>query len=118
MIKETCRQRSKIITPEQFYETYPQQTKKINGKDFIYSYYKNENAESELVLFTGGIGLSLLFFIHFDRFAQDFSVINFDYLACYPTMGDFADAVAEPVKALDIKVWLVGQILYGYMFTL
>ena len=61
MIKETCRQRSKIITPEQFYETYPQQTKKINGKDFIYSYYKNENAESALVLFTGGIGLSVLF---------------------------------------------------------
>ena len=101
------------MTLEQFYETYPQQTKKINGKDFVYRHYKNENAKSTLLLLTGGIGLSDLFFMHFDRFAQDFSVITFDYLVCYPTMGEFADAVAELMKALDIKVWLVGQSLGG-----
>ena len=32
------------MTLEQFHETYPQQTKKINGKDFVYRYYKNKNA--------------------------------------------------------------------------
>lgn len=101
------------MTLEQFYETYPQQTKKINGKDFVYRHYKNENAKSTLVLLTGGIGLSDLFFMHFDRFAQDFSVITFDYLVCYPTMGELADAVAELMKALDVKVWLVGQSLGG-----
>lgn len=101
------------MTLEQFYETYPQQTMKINGKDFTYRYYKNENAKSTLVLLTGGIGLSDLFFMHFDRFAKDFSVITFDYLVCYPTMGELADAAAELMKALDIKVWLVGQSLGG-----
>lgn len=101
------------MTLEQFYETYPQQTMKINGQDFVYRYYKNENSKSTLVLLTGGIGLSDLFFMHFDRFAQDFSVITFDYLMCYPTMAKFADAVAELIKALGIKVWLVGQSLGG-----
>ena len=101
------------MTLEQFYEKYPHQTKKICGKDFVYRYYKNENAKSTLVLLTGGIGLSDLFFMHFERFAQNFSVITFDYLMCYPTMAEFADAVAELVKSLGIKVWLVGQSLGG-----
>lgn len=101
------------MTLEGFYKTYPQQTKKINGKDFVYRYYKNENAKSTLVLLTGGIGLSDLFFMHFDRFAKDFSVITFDYLICYPTMAELADAVAELIKSLDLKVWLVGQSLGG-----
>ena len=101
------------MTLEQFHETYPQQTKKINGKDFVYRYYKNKNAKSTLVLLTGGIGLSDLFFMHFDRFAKDFSVITFDYLMCYPTMAEFADAVAVLMKELDLKVWLVGQSLGG-----
>lgn len=101
------------MTIEQFYEKYPQQTKQINGKDFVYRYYKNENSESTLVLLTGGIGLSDLFFMHFDRFAKDFSVITFDYLICYTTMSVFADAVSELIKALGLKVWLVGQSLGG-----
>ena len=101
------------MTLEQFYKAYPQQTKKINGKDFVYRYYKNENAKSTLVLLTGGIGLSDLFFMHFERFAQDFSVLTFDYLACYPNWNEFSDAVAELIKALGIKVWLVGQSLGG-----
>ena len=101
------------MTLEQFYETYPQQTQKINGKDFVYRYHKKENSKATIVLLTGGIGLSDLFFMHFDRFAQDFSVITFDYLKCYPTMAEFADAVAELMKVLGIKVWLVGQSLGG-----
>ncbi|MBQ8568450.1 MAG: alpha/beta hydrolase [Oscillospiraceae bacterium] len=101
------------MTLEEFYKAYPQQTKKIKGKDFVYRYHRNENAASTLVLLTGGIGLSDLFFMHFDRFAKDFSVITFDYLICYPTMAEFADAVAELIKSLDLKVWLVGQSLGG-----
>lgn len=101
------------MTLEQFYRTYPQQTKIINGKNFVYRYYKNENAKSTLVLLTGGIGISDLFFMHFDRFAKDFSVITFDYLICYPTMKEFADAVSELMKKLGIRVWLVGQSLGG-----
>ena len=101
------------MTLEQFHEAYPQQTKKINGQDFVYRYYKNENAKSTLVLLTGGIGLSDLFFMHFERFAQDFSVITFDYLVCYPNWNEFSDAVSELIKTLGIKVWLVGQSLGG-----
>ena len=101
------------MTLEQFYQTYPQQTKKINGQKFVYRYFKNENAKSTLVLLTGGIGLSDLFYNHFHRFAQDFSVITFDYLVCYPTMAELSDAMSELFKELGIKVWLVGQSLGG-----
>lgn len=101
------------MTIEQFYKTYPQQTMKINGKDFRYRYHKNENAKATLVLLTGGIGLSDLFYNHFDRFAQDFSVITFDYLMEYSTMGGLADAACELFRKLDVKVWLVGQSLGG-----
>lgn len=98
---------------EQFYKEYPQQTIKINGQDFVYRYYQNESAKETLVLLTGGIGLSDLFYNHFDRFAKDFSVITFDYLMCYPTMNELTDAMAELFKTLGIKVWLVGQSLGG-----
>lgn len=101
------------MTLEKFYETYPQQTMKINGTDFKYRYHKNENAKVTLVLLTGGIGLSDLFYNHFDRFAQDFSVITFDYLIEYPTMAGLADAACELFRRLGVKVWLVGQSLGG-----
>lgn len=101
------------MTLEQFYQKYPQQRMKINGQDFVYRYFKNEEAKSTLVLLTGGIGLSDLFYNHFERFTQDFSVITFDYLICYPTMAELTDAMAELFKRLGIKVWLVGQSLGG-----
>lgn len=101
------------MTLEQFYKEYPQQTIKINGQDFVYRYFKNEKAKETLVLLTGGIGLSDLFYNHFDRFAKDFSVITFDYLMCYPTMNELTDAMAELFKTLGIKVWLIGQSLGG-----
>lgn len=101
------------MTLEQFYKEYPQQTMKINGQNFVYRYYKNNEAKETLVLLTGGIGLSDLFYNHFERFAKDFSVITFDYLMCYPSMAELTDAMAELFKALELKVWLVGQSLGG-----
>jgi len=101
------------MTLEQFYEKYPQKTMKINGQDFVFRYFKKEDAKATLVLLTGGIGLSDLFYNHFDCFAKDFSVITFDYLMCYPTMAEFSDAMAELFKVLGVKVWLVGQSLGG-----
>ena len=69
------------MTIEQFYKTYPQQTMKINGKNFRYRYHKNEDAKATLVLLTGGIGLSDLFYLHFQNtlllivhILQDFSL--------------------------------------------
>lgn len=101
------------MTLGRFYKEYPQQTMKINGQNFVYRYYKNATAKETLVLLTGGIGLSDLFYNHFDRFAKDFSVITFDYLMCYPSMAELTDAMAELFKALGLKVWLVGQSLGG-----
>lgn len=101
------------MTLEQFYATYPQQTKKINGKDFVYRYYKNENAKATLVLLTGGIGLSDLFYLHFQKFSKNFSVLTFDYQIQFDNNKEFADAVSELLKVLNEKVWLVGQSLGG-----
>ena len=64
-------------------------------------------------MLTGGIGLSDLFYLHFERFAKDFSVITFDYQIQFENNAEFAAAVAELLKKLDEKVWLVGQSLGG-----
>lgn len=101
-------------TLEKFYEKYPLQTVKLkNGKNFNYRYHKNKNAKSTIVLLTGGIGLSDLFYLHFQKFAENFSVITFDYQIQFDNNKEFADAVAELLKKLDEKVWLVGQSLGG-----
>lgn len=103
------------MTLEQFYKEYPKQSMEIKGKKFEYRYYKNVAERTTLVLLTGGIGLSDLFYEHFHRFTQDFSVITFDYLECYKTMAEFADAVGILLSNLNLKVWLVGQSLGGFV---
>ena len=62
--------------------------------------------KATLVLLTGGIGLSDLFYKHFARFARDFSVLTFDYQLQFGDNGEFADAVAELLRHLKEKVWL------------
>ena len=84
-----------------------------SGKLFTYRYYRNPQAKATLVLLTGGIGLSDLFYKHFARFAKDFSVLTFDYQIQFADNGEFADVVAELLRHLGEKVWLVGQSLGG-----
>ncbi|MGN1134614.1 MAG: alpha/beta fold hydrolase [Oscillospiraceae bacterium] len=98
---------------EEFRRKYPLQKMQINGADFTYRYYKNDSSSATLVLLTGGIGLSDLFYSHFDRFARDFSVITFDYHEAYPTLTALADAADVLFEKLGEKVWLVGQSLGG-----
>ena len=62
---------------------------------------------------TGGIGLSDLFYRHFEWFTGDFSVLTFDYQIQFADNGEFADAVAELLHRLKEKAWLVGQSLGG-----
>ena len=51
---------------ENFYQKYPQQTTELStGKLFTYRYYKNPKSKATIVLLTGGIGLSDLFYLHF-----------------------------------------------------
>ena len=82
-----------------------------SGKPFTYRYFKNSQAEATLVLLTGGIGLADLFYIHFERFAKDFSVITFDYQICFADNEEFAQVVSELLHCLKEKVWLIGQSL-------
>jgi pimeloyl-ACP methyl ester carboxylesterase len=98
----------------EFYEKYPVQNMKLStNKEFEYRYFYNPNATHTIVLLTGGIGLSDLFYMHFERFSKDFSVITFDYQLAYESNKEFADAVAELLNRLEVRVWLVGQSLGG-----
>ena len=102
------------MTLAEFRRTYPAATFTVSsGKLFTYRYYQNPQAKATLVLLTGGIGLSDLFYKHFARFARDFSVLTFDYQLQFGDNGEFADAVAELLRHLKEKVWLVGQSLGG-----
>lgn len=98
---------------QNFYQKYPTQTVKLSsGKSFTFRYYKNLNNKATVVLLPGGIGLSDLFYMHFERFAKNFSVLTFDYQIQFSDNTEFAGAVAE-LLILNEKVWLVGQSLGG-----
>lgn len=102
------------MTLAEFRRAYPETTFTVSsGKPFVYRYYKNPQAKATLVLLTGGIGLSDLFYKHFARFARDFSVLTFDYQLPFENNAQFADAVAELLTHLKEKAWLVGQSLGG-----
>lgn len=53
--------------------------------------------------------LSDLFYLHFERFGEHFSVITFDYQERFATIDDHADAVAEALGRLGVRARLVGQ---------
>ena len=72
--------REENMSLEEFRRKYPAQTMTLgNGKPFTYRCYRNPKAAATVVLLTGGIGLSDLFYRHFEWFAMDFSVLTFDY---------------------------------------
>lgn len=98
----------------EFRKKYPTDTLILSsGKSFTYRYYKNSQAKATVVLLTGGIGLSDLFYLHFERFTKDFSVITFDYQICFTDNEEFAQTVSELLHCLKEKVWLIGQSLGG-----
>ena len=101
------------MTLAEFRRTYPAATFTVSsGKLFTYRYYQNPQAKATLVLLTGGIGLSDLFYKHFARFARDFSVLTFDYQLQFGDNGEFADAVAELLRHLKEKVWLFFFLMF------
>lgn len=102
------------MTLYEFRRVYPARTMTLrSGKPFTYRYYKHPGAKAALVLLTGGIGLSDLFYLHFQRFAADFSVPTFDYQLPFADNGELADAVAELLDCLGERAWLMGQSLGG-----
>lgn len=102
-------------TYSQIKSKYPKQEMMINGSLFPYRYYKNENSDKTIVLLTGGIGLSDLMLFHFDEFAKSYSVLSFDYTIAYSTNKELVDAIAQLLCKLNIKAFLVGQSLGGFI---
>ncbi len=93
---------------QEFEKNYPRRTMLISEKEFSYRYY--ENGDTTLVLLTGGLGFSDLFFTHYKVFSKKYSVLTFDYPYGFPTNIELADAIAELINKLGIKkVYLVGQ---------
>ena len=102
------------MTLEEYRTKYPLQTLTLStGKPFAYRYAKHPTASQTLVLLTGGIGLSDLFYLHVERFSRDFSVLTFDYQLTFANNREFADAVAELLTHLGVRAWMVGQSLGG-----
>ena len=92
----------------------PLQTLRLaSGKAFSYRLFRNEASSETLVLLTGGIGLSDLFYLHFERFSRSFSVMTFDYQEDFATLAGLADAAAEALRHEGVRGWLVGQSLGG-----
>lgn len=102
------------MTLKEFQSAYPAQTMVLpSGKSFTYRFYAHPTSEKTVVLLTGGIGLSDLFYLHFQRFARDFSVLTFDYQMNFQNNREFAQGVSQLLQALHRKAWLVGQSLGG-----
>lgn len=100
---------------DEFKRKYPRQTQTINGKPFPYRYYKNEQSDKTVLLLTGGIGLSDLMVFHFEEFAKSYSVITFDYPIAYASLQQLVDAIASLLESLNIKAYLIGQSLGGFI---
>lgn len=107
-----------MSTVEDFKKKYPKQTEAINGKTFPFRYYKNESSNKTVVLLTGGIGLSDLLLYHFEEFAKSYSVLTFDYPIEYPSIKELVNAIVELMKILNLKAFLVGQSLGGFIAQL
>ncbi len=99
-------------------EKYPHRTMSILGHDFKYRYHENPNASATLVLLTGGIGLSDLFFLHYVEFSKHYSVITFDYHVDYQDINQTIQAIALLLERLEVKAYLVGQSLGGFVAQL
>ena len=102
-------------TFENFKKKYPIQKQTICGSSFPYRYHKNDNSDKTIVLLTGGIGLSDLLVFHFEKLAESYSVLSFDYPISYPAIQQLIDAIAYLLKSHGIKAFLIGQSLGGFI---
>lgn len=98
----------------EFNKTYPLRAAAIGKKEFLYRYHRN--GEITIVLFTGGIGKTELFWELFQALSSRYSVLGFDYQDGYATNRELTDAVAVLLTQLGAKRnYLFGQSYGGLM---
>ncbi|MEE5993038.1 MAG: alpha/beta hydrolase [Oscillospiraceae bacterium] len=98
------------------YETYnkkaPKRKTTINGKPFVYRYYKNPKPEKPVTIVTlaGGSGLGDGFFLFSEEIAKHYSFISFNYPMAFQNNIELVDAMAELFHKLSAEnVYLFGQ---------
>ena len=85
------------------------------GNTIKYRWHKNDGSDKVLVLLIGTIGNSDAFHEIFSIFAEDYSVLTFDYPEELEHNSQIADAAAELIGSLCEKAWLLGQSLGGFV---
>ncbi len=80
-----------------------------------YRWHKNPASDKTLVLLIGTIGNSDAFWKHFGILAEKYSVLTFDYPEEIEHNNQIADCIAQLIRSLGGKVWLLGQSLGGFM---
>lgn len=101
-----------------FDRRFPLRQMTIGGISFPYRHHVHSQNRETLLLLTGGIGLSDLFFCHFAAFAKDFSVLTCDYPLSCTTMAQLTDTLAQLLRTLGIRAWLVGHSFGGVVAQL
>lgn len=97
-----------------FRKKYPSKVMRLQqGVDVTYRYYNNPQSEATVVLLIGCPGFSDLLYLHFERFAKDFSVLTLDCEKGFLNNDEMADVLAELLRDLDEKAWIVGLYLGG-----
>ena len=100
-----------------FDRRFPLRQMTIGEISFPYRHHVHSQSRESLLL-TGGIGLSDLFFCHFAAFAKDFSVLTCDYPLSCTTMAQLTDTLAQLLRTLGIRAWLVGHSFGGVVAQL
>lgn len=100
---------------QQYAALYP--WKKFSCQAGTLEYRLHKAGKTALVLLTGGIGKSDLFYRHFESFAKlGYTVITFDYSYDFATNKKLAAAISALLQHLkQTDVYLVGQSYGGFL---
>ena len=104
------------VTLEEYRAKWPFQTfVTAEGTEIRYRRHENPKSDKVLVLLIGTIGNSDAFYEIFGTFAEDYSVLTLDYPEELEHNSQIADAIAELIESLGLRVWLLGQSLGGFV---
>lgn len=94
----------------------PFQTYLLNGHEFKYRYYKNENAKATIVVLAGGSGLADGFFLFLRSLMEKYSLITIPYPIFCKDNHETADSIAQLIRYLKAEnVYYWGQSYGGLL---